>query len=91
MVSNQITTTEAEIESKRIERRPTSRSKKIAGRPRLPKKAIGAIKIWLESNKEDPYPTTEQKKFISRRTGLSVRQIENWMMNYRARQLRRHD
>jgi uncharacterized protein YeaO (DUF488 family) len=37
------------------------------------------LKKWLRDHKSNPYPTEEQKQDLSRRTGLTLQQINNWV------------
>lgn len=46
------------------------------------------LESWVKTHLEEPYPTIEEKMQIHHSTGLSLKQIENWMVNYRVRKLR---
>ncbi|KAJ2953731.1 hypothetical protein O0L34_g1354 [Tuta absoluta] len=41
------------------------------------------LKDWLVRRRENPYPNREEKKFLSRETGLTYIQICNWFANWR--------
>lgn len=45
------------------------------------------LKQWYTSNSAWPYPTAEEKVELSHRTGLSVRQISQWFVNTRRRNI----
>ncbi|XP_045520792.1 homeobox protein Mohawk [Pieris brassicae] len=41
------------------------------------------LKDWLVRRRENPYPNREEKKILSRETGLTYIQICNWFANWR--------
>ncbi|CAH2067011.1 unnamed protein product, partial [Iphiclides podalirius] len=41
------------------------------------------LKDWLVRRRDNPYPNREEKKFLSRETGLTYIQICNWFANWR--------
>ncbi|XP_049870338.1 homeobox protein Mohawk [Pectinophora gossypiella] len=41
------------------------------------------LKDWLVRRRENPYPNREEKKYLSRETGLTYIQICNWFANWR--------
>jgi hypothetical protein len=45
------------------------------------------LKLWLDDNKQNPYPSEEQKLEMERKTGLTRLQLDNWMVNGRKRYL----
>ncbi|KAJ3008744.1 UNVERIFIED_CONTAM: hypothetical protein HDU68_002973 [Siphonaria sp. JEL0065] len=40
---------------------------------------------WLIQNRENPYPTEDEKKVLARWTGMSISQINHWFVNSRRR------
>lgn len=50
---------------------------------------IAPLQDWLNQNRTDPYPTKETKTALAQRTGLSFKQVNNWFINARKRQLPR--
>ena len=51
----------------------------------LIRKAKPILEEWLDHNLLDPYPSNEEKKMLSKRTGLTYMQITNWFINKRVR------
>ena len=49
------------------------------------KEQIDILQEWFFDNIENPYPSTEQKQFLSELTGLTVKQIQRWFGNRRKR------
>ena len=45
------------------------------------------LKLWLNKNKNKPYPTLEQKNELAYITGLSLNQINVWFLNAKKRYL----
>ncbi len=43
------------------------------------------LRHWFYSHLSDPYPSQAEKQLLSEKTGLSVKQINNWFVNYRGR------
>nr|XP_037866666.1 homeobox protein Mohawk isoform X1 [Bombyx mori] len=41
------------------------------------------LKDWLVRRRDNPYPNREEKKYLSRETGLTYIQICNWFANWR--------
>jgi len=64
--------------SKKKGRNPTCKSK-------LPKKSTDILKNWFLQHIQNPYPCHEAKETLSRMTGLSRKQIQNWFTNTRKR------
>ncbi|KRH94576.1 TALE homeodomain protein [Pseudoloma neurophilia] len=56
-------------------------------RRNYPKNVTKILKDWLKENMMNPYPTENQKTFLSKRTGLDIIQINNWFINARRRLL----
>jgi len=38
---------------------------------------------WVHENKENPYPTAIQKQILTRKSGKSLKQVNNWFPNTR--------
>lgn len=55
----------------------------------FPPETITILKEWLTNNKNDPYPTPQDKFELARRTNLTLKQIENWFVNARRRYFRK--
>ena len=53
----------------------------------LPAEAVNCLKAWVSSSDHiaHPYPTDEEKSKLLAETGLSVTQLNSWLMNYRKR------
>ena len=45
-----------------------------------------ALTAWFKSNAADPYPSKEVKEQLSKQTGKSVKQVNDWFINARAKQ-----
>ncbi|KAF1944808.1 hypothetical protein EJ02DRAFT_479592 [Clathrospora elynae] len=60
--------------------------KKGAAAARFPRAAVKALKDWMQTHVDHPYPTDEEKEALKQQTGLSIGQISNWMANTRRRQ-----
>ena len=43
---------------------------------------------WLKKNRENPYPTQEEKLELMKKTSLSLKQCSNWFINARRRMLK---
>lgn len=71
----------------------TSSSSESTQKPRHKrgKKAHGAARNvllqWLTDHIDEPYPTLEEKSGLSQATGMTLRQVTNWMSNMRKRNL----
>jgi len=50
---------------------------------KLPKKATDVLKSWFLNNIQNPYPSHDAKEVLSKMTGLSKKQIQNWFTNSR--------
>jgi len=50
---------------------------------------ISILKSWLFRNITHPYPTEEEKKELVCLTGLTMSQLNNWLINSRRRMLKR--
>lgn len=53
------------------------------------KETISILKSWLFRNITHPYPTELEKKELLLLTGLSLSQLNNWLINSRRRMLKR--
>jgi len=51
----------------------------------LPKSATSIMRSWLFQHIGHPYPTEDEKRTISRKTNLSLLQVNNWFINARRR------
>jgi hypothetical protein len=45
--------------------------------------AVAILKDWFYQNLDHPYPTSDQKEQLSKRTGLTYLQVSNWFTNSR--------
>ena len=63
------------------------RSRKGDLKKDLPPSAVKVLKAWLlsEEHFHKPYPTTEEKLELVRRTGIQAKQLTNWFTNARKR------
>lgn len=52
-------------------------------------KTISILKSWLFRNITNPYPTDQEKKELLSLTGLSLSQLNNWLINSRRRMVKR--
>lgn len=57
-----------------------------AAASRFPRAAVKVLKDWMLRHFDHPYPTDEEKEDLKQQTGLSVKQISDWMANTRRRQ-----
>lgn len=57
-------------------------------RRKLPIKARKIMGAWFERNRHDPYPSEEVKIDMSEKTGLTIKQIQQWFTNRRKRDSR---
>lgn len=51
--------------------------------PNFPKRAVAVLKSWLHDHLDNPYPTHKEKELLSKESGLTKRQIQNWFTNAR--------
>eukprot|EP00039_Didymoeca_costata_P019639 m.338345 g.338345 ORF g.338345 m.338345 type:complete len:291 (+) comp18388_c0_seq1:57-929(+) len=54
-------------------------------RTTLPKAATDCLKAWLFQHRDAPYPNDDDKDELILKTGLTVRQVNNWFINARRR------
>jgi hypothetical protein len=59
------------------------KNRKYIRMPNFPKRAVVVLKNWLYDHMENPYPTDKEKVQLSKDSGLSKRQIQNWFTNAR--------
>lgn len=52
---------------------------------RFPRHSVKILRDWLDTHKENPYPTEEQKVELELQTQLTPVQIANWLANARRR------
>lgn len=52
---------------------------------RFPRQAVKVLRDWLGAHADNPYPSSEEKAELERRTELSPSQIANWLANARRR------
>lgn len=43
---------------------------------------------WMQRNRDHPYPSHETKKSFQRYTGLTMKQVDTWLINFRRRKMR---
>ncbi|KAG8949211.1 hypothetical protein FRC04_009010 [Tulasnella sp. 424] len=55
-----------------------------AGR-KLPKPVTDFLRKWLLEHADHPYPNEQEKKMLCEKTGLTMHQLSNWMINARRR------
>lgn len=66
---------EASIPKKRI----------IKKKSDFPDHARSLLKAWFLAHINDPYPSHEEKIYLAKEGGITMRQIENWLTNTRGR------
>eukprot|EP00183_Erythrolobus_madagascarensis_P005897 CAMPEP_0185847542 /NCGR_PEP_ID=MMETSP1354-20130828/2782_1 /TAXON_ID=708628 /ORGANISM="Erythrolobus madagascarensis, Strain CCMP3276" /LENGTH=310 /DNA_ID=CAMNT_0028547849 /DNA_START=199 /DNA_END=1131 /DNA_ORIENTATION=+ len=54
-------------------------------RGNLPKEATTMFREWALKNIDNPYPTDDDKTQFAKKTGVPLKQISNWFINYRKR------
>ena len=53
--------------------------------PRFSRAAVKALKDWVDTHQDNPYPTEEEKEDLRSLTGLRYGQINTWFANARRR------
>ena len=43
------------------------------------------LRTWLQNNASHPFPSRNEKEILCQKTGLNIRQINNWFINARRR------
>ncbi|EFJ32421.1 hypothetical protein SELMODRAFT_407891 [Selaginella moellendorffii] len=67
------------------------RRRELSGtRGNLPKQAVEVMLSWLYANRQNPYPSKEQKQKFAQDLGITKKQVENFFSNSRARVLKRN-
>jgi len=59
------------------------------GKTKIARKALVILKNWLTEHLQDPYPSHEEKLRLSKESGISFQQVQNWFTNARGRIWRR--
>lgn len=47
--------------------------------------AVVTLSEWFETHTTNPYPSTDEKQYLSSITGMTVAQVETWFANARRR------
>ncbi|KAI4132805.1 MAG: hypothetical protein LQ338_000509 [Usnochroma carphineum] len=58
-------------------------------RGNLPKQTTDILRAWLHDHLDHAYPNEEQKQQLIRETGLTDKQVSNWFINARRRNVPR--
>ncbi|CCD25535.1 Cup9p NDAI_0F02170 [Naumovozyma dairenensis CBS 421] len=56
-------------------------------RSNLPKETIRILNSWLLNHLQNPYPTSQEKRDLLIKTGLTKVQLSNWFINVRRRKI----
>lgn len=59
------------------------RNRRYIRMPNFAKRSVVVLKNWLHQHLDNPYPTHREKEILSKESGLSKRQIQNWFTNAR--------
>mmetsp|Transcript_11151 Transcript_11151/g.19011 ORF Transcript_11151/g.19011 Transcript_11151/m.19011 type:complete len:160 (+) Transcript_11151:111-590(+) len=59
-------------------------------RHRFQRDVVVQLNEWLFANQEHPFPSHKEKEELSRKTGLSMAQVNQWFTNARRRTLKKH-
>ncbi|KAF0980004.1 hypothetical protein FDP41_001157 [Naegleria fowleri] len=65
-----------------------SKKKQRSTNRRLPNEAKKILENWFLEHYRHPYPTNEEKQWLSDQTQLNLTQINNWFINKRGRSLK---
>ncbi|KAG2389365.1 hypothetical protein C9374_013925 [Naegleria lovaniensis] len=65
-----------------------SKKKQKSTNRRLPNEAKKILENWFLEHYRHPYPTNEEKQWLSDQTQLNLTQINNWFINKRGRSLK---
>jgi len=71
------------MESENDKQNMSKKQKAATFKSKLPKKATDILKNWFLNNIQNPYPSHEAKEMLSKMTGLTRKQIQNWFTNSR--------
>jgi len=52
------------------------------------KEVTAILKSWYQAHQSAPWPTDDEKKDLSERSGLTIRQVSTWFINQRKRKLK---
>ena len=76
-----------EVEEQSSKKRKIKRVEKSNEGRRVPftENQLRILNEWVEDHRESPYPKEEEKIAISHQTGLSIKQICDWLANWRKR------
>ncbi|KAL8762670.1 MAG: hypothetical protein Q9184_001377 [Pyrenodesmia sp. 2 TL-2023] len=58
-------------------------------RGNLPKQTTDILRAWLHEHLDHAYPNEEEKQQLIRQTGLTDKQVSNWFINARRRNVPR--
>ncbi|KAJ3417394.1 hypothetical protein HDV05_004859 [Chytridiales sp. JEL 0842] len=66
-----------------------SKVKPVSGkhRPNFSANVVAMLAEWFEENKNDPYPTQAVKEAFAIKTGLTLKQVNDWFINARRRKI----
>ncbi|CCC71423.1 hypothetical protein NCAS_0H01130 [Naumovozyma castellii] len=56
-------------------------------RSNLPKEMVQILNTWLLNHLQNPYPTSQEKRELLIKTGLTKVQLSNWFINVRRRKI----
>ena len=70
---------------KRSRSRPDDKNERAS----VPTGSFKVLKEWLYAHQESPYPTALEKDLLLEETGLSMKQLNNFMINGRRRYLKK--
>lgn len=65
-----------------------SKKNKRAYPGHLSKQVTEVLRVWILNHVHYPYPTEDEKCMLTKQTGLSICQVNNWFINARRRILR---
>lgn len=60
-----------------------SKPHKTIKRQYISKKVRDVLELWIKLNRENPYPSKEEKIILCNSTGLSYQRLTNWFINRR--------
>ena len=65
------------------------RETKAQKRQRFSHEVVSLLNDWLFSNKDNPFPSPEEKELLATQAGLTVAQVSQWFTNARRRHLKK--